>query len=410
MIEVKSEIGPLKKVLLHRPGGELERLTPKYLEEMLFEDIPWLKKIREEHDLFAETLRNRGCDVFYYQELFTEVLQREETRLELIEEVIESCHLGYEHLKERIRSYLRELDAPQTAGTIIAGLEKHIVDNAAGGPPKLSSYIREAYPFYINPLTNLYFTRDPGAVIGRGVSIHAMKASARSRESVILRYIHHYHPLFAQEGRAGAAPLWYQPEDIDSIEGGDILVLSSRTVIIGCSARTSTEGIERLAERLFTGDSGFKEVIVIQIPFTRAYMHLDTVFTMVDRDAFSIYPEIRGKMGLYRLTPGKGGSLRIESLENLMDTLKRSLQLPAIRLIESGGGDDMTAAREQWNDSTNTLALAPGVVITYDRNLASNDTLRENGIEVVEIEGSELVRGRGGPRCMSMPLLREPIA
>lgn len=409
MVQVTSEIGTLKKVLLHRPGGELERLTPKYLEEMLFEDIPWLKKIREEHDKFAETLRSRGCEVYYYQDLLEEVLREEGVRRQLIDDVINDCHIGSEYLKDRIRGFLLDLNAPKTAETVIAGVEKRIVDNVAGGPPKLSSFIREAYPFYINPLTNLYFTRDPGAVIGSGLSVNAMKAPARRRESTILRYIRDRHSLFSRESSDGQVPLWYKPEDIDSIEGGDILVLSSETVAVGCSARTSTEGIERLAERLFTGDSAVREVIVIQIPFTRAYMHLDTVFTMVDRDAFSIYPGIIEKMVLYRLTPGNNGSLRIQSLDSLIDTMKSSLKLKAVRLIESGGGDDMTAAREQWNDSTNTLALAPGVVVTYDRTIASNNTLRENGIEVVEIEGSELVRGRGGPRCMSMPLKRDPV-
>jgi arginine deiminase len=402
MIQVTSEIGRLKSVLLHRPGRELERLTPKYLEEMLFEDIPWLKKIRQEHDLFARTLSERGCEVLYYHNLLFDVLQNGDARLKMIDEVIGSCRIGSEHLKGIIREYLQGMEPLQLAEVLISGLEKSEIEGL-GDVRRLSSYIKEAYPFYINPLTNLYFTRDPGAVIGSGVAVNAMKTPARMRESLILRYICDYHPLFKD------VPLWYSPDDLDSIEGGDTLVLSPRTVAVGCSARTGAEGIERLAERLFEGTETVREILVVQIPFTRAFMHLDTVLTMVDRDTFTIFPGVRDKLVLYRLTPAKGGGIAIEPLDSLENSLKESLGVPAIRLLESGGGDDMTAAREQWNDSTNTLALAPGVVVTYDRNVASNDSLREAGIEVVEIEGSELVRGRGGPRCMSMPLHREAI-
>ena len=178
---------------------------------------------------------------------------------------------------------------------------------------------------------------------------------------------------------------------------------------MGCSARTSSEGIEKLAGRLFQSDSGFREVLVIQIPNARAYMHLDTVFTMLDADKFTIFPGIKESVKVFRLSPGKGENLRIDSEPSLGDALKDVLGLPSVDLIQSGGEDSFTAAREQWNDSTNTLALAPGVVVTYKRNFHSNETLRQHGIEVVEIEGSELVRGRGGPRCMSMPLKRLPL-
>jgi len=408
MINVTNEIGTLRSVLVHRPGRELERLTPRYLEEMLFEDIPWLKKIREEHDLFAQTLSKRGCKVYYYHDLLADILRKEVVCRSMIDDVLSACRIGSTLLKESIRDYLRGMEAERLAEAFISGLEKKEIDRLAGRS-RLSSYIREAYPFYINPLTNLYFTRDPGAVIDSGLVVSAMKTPARNRESLILQYLHDYHPLFADPQGEGQIPLWYKPSDLDSIEGGDILMLSPEVVAVGCSARTGTEGIERLAERLFSGPSGIQEVLVIQIPFVRAFMHLDTVITMVDRDTFTIFPDIREKIALFRLKPTKRGGISISPLDSLEKSLKESLRLPAIRLIESGGGDDLTAAREQWNDSTNTLALEPGVVVTYDRNVASNDTLRAAGIEVVEIEGSELVRGRGGPRCMSMPLQREAI-
>lgn len=407
MIDVSSEIGRLKTVLLHRPGRELERLTPKYLEAMLFEDIPWLKKIRQEHDQFAQTLRNEGCEVLYYEEMLSEILEQRDVRARMSDEVIATSRLGSEELKESIRHYLDTMDLSRLSEVFISGLQKSEIE-AVTGPQRLSSYIKEAYPFYIDPLTNLYFTRDPGAVILSGLSVHAMKTPARRRETLILKYLRDYHPVF-KSSPFGAVSHWYDPEDLDSIEGGDILVLSRDCIALGCSSRTGAEAIERIASRLFAAENGPREILVVQIPFTRAFMHLDTVLTMLDRDTFVIYPGIKSKLSLFRLRPGREGGLSIEPLDSLEQSLKDALKLPALRLIESGGGDVTTAAREQWNDSTNTLALAPGRVVTYDRNVASNDTLRNAGIEVVEIEGSELVRGRGGPRCMSMPLLRESL-
>lgn len=393
MINVSSEVGTLRRVLLHRPGAEIERLTPRYLEEMLFEDIPWLRKLQEEHDRFAETLRSRGCTVYYYESLLEEILGASPIRSNLIEEILSSARIGSEDLRGEIRAFLADRTPAELAGFAIAGLEKSVLERA----DRLSSYITETYPFHIDPLTNLYFTRDPGAVIGSRLAISAMKTNARRRESLLLSFIHRYHPLFAD------TQLWYTPEDIDPIEGGDILVVSPETIIVGCSARTSAEGIERLAQRLFSESPTFREVLVLHIPFVRTYMHLDTVLNMVDRDAFLVFPGVRERIEVFRLTPA------IEREKNLEKALSRALRVDTVRLIESGGTDDLTAAREQWNDGTNTLALEPGVVIAYDRNVTSNEALRAAGIEVIEIAGSELVRGRGGPRCMSMPLERCPL-
>lgn len=220
-----------------------------------------------------------------------------------------------------------------------------------------------------------------------------MKREARRRESLILHYIYKHHEYFKEASDYS----WYDFDESASIEGGDILVLAESTIAIGCSVRTSTDAIERVAERLFKNSSKVKEVLVIQIPFTRAYMHLDTVFTMVDYDKFTIFPGIEDSVKVFSLTPRGEHDLNITEKESLSEALKKALSLPVVKLIQSGGGDVVTAAREQWNDSTNTLAIAPGVVITYERNAVSNRTLRENGIEVVEIEGSELVRGVAGP-------------
>ena len=234
-----------------------------------------------------------------------------------------------------------------------------------------------------------------------------MKTNARNRETMILSYINNFHPQI----NGSTAPLWYDYHQPDPIEGGDILVLNKSVLAIGCSARTSAEAIEKLAENIFNADSGFEEILVIQIPFKRAYMHLDTVFTMLDRDKFTIFPGIEDEIKIFSLqkSSAKNGGLKISPRENLKEALCKSLKLDTVHILQSGGENKMIAAREQWNDSTNTLAIAPGTVVTYRRNSASNDSLRKNGINVLEIHGSELVRGRGGPRCMSMPLRRADL-
>ena len=403
-LNVRSEIGPLQAVLLHRPGRELERLTPQYLDELLFDDIPWLKQMQKEHDAFAQALRDRGCAVYYYEGLLEEILADGAVKADLVAEALRICDISSLRLKEAVTGFLLEKSPAVLSECLIAGLHKEDFPDT-GAAKTLTDYIEADYPFYINPLPNLYFTRDPGAVIGSGLSVNVMNTRARMRETMILRYIYEHHPLFKKE----ASPLWYDYTFKDSIEGGDILVLSPSVVAVGVSERTSPKAVERLAATLFEKDEGIRQVYAIQIPFARAYMHLDTVFTMVDRDKFTIYPGVEESVIVYRLTPGKAGALQVEPLPSLKDALKDALGVPAVDLIQSGGGDEITAAREQWNDSTNTLAIAPGVVVTYNRNEASNATLRERGVEVVEIEGSELVRGRGGPRCMSMPLARGEI-
>ena len=402
-LNVRSEIGKLKAVMLHRPGRELERITPQYLHELLFDDIPWLRRMREEHDLFADALRNRGCQVFYYQEMLSEIMEHPTVKEQLITDVLDKTRISNPELENLIKQFLLGKNDKEVAEIFIAGLHKKDFPDIKR-EKRLVDHIKEEYPFYINPLPNLYFTRNPGAVIGHGMCVNSMNTFARERETVILKYIYDYHPVFNRE----ASPRWYNYDRRHSLEGGDILVLSEEVVAVGCSERTSARGIEELAMNLFQNDGKIKEVMAIQIPFTRAYMHLDTVFTMIDYDKFTIYPGVEEKVRAFRLTPGRTAP-RVEPMGELKSALKESLKLPAIEFIQSGGGDEVTAAREQWNDSTNTLSIAPGMVVTYNRNEASNATLRKHGIEVVEIEGSELVRGRGGPRCMSMPLVREEL-
>jgi arginine deiminase len=403
-LNVTSEIGNLKAVLLHKPGKELERLTPDYLRELLFDDIPWLRKMRVEHDEFAEVLRNRGARVYYVEDLLAEVLENVDVKRNLINDILIHCNIENYQLRELIFSYLFDKSPAEMAEIAIAGLNKKDIPDLER-EYSLSDYVNKDYPLYINPIPNLYFMRDPLAIIGSGISINSMHTDARRREPMIIKYIYDFNPLF----RKDYSQIWYNYTIPHSIEGGDILVLSKEAVAIGCSERTSAAGIEILARNLFAGNENLREVLAVQIPPVRAFMHLDTVFTMVDRDKFTVYPGILDRVTVYKLTRDSKNGIKVSVEDSLVGALKRSLRLPAVSLIQSGGGDVVTAAREQWNDSTNTLAIAPGVVVTYSRNEASNEVLRKNGIEVLEIDGSELVRGRGGPRCMSMPLVRDDI-
>lgn len=404
---VFSEVGPLKKVLLHRPGKEMETLTPEVLETLLFEDIPWLKKLQIEHDGFADALRGAGCRVYYYADLLKEVLEDSGVASVAADHLVSTGRIPQTRLKEEIRELLVSMDSRDLADVMICGLKKDAVPHS-DEEKRLSWWIQEDFPFYINPLPNLYFTRDPGAMIGSGLALSAMQTGARSRETFLLDLIRRFHPMFASI----EDNLWYSPDMGDSLEGGDVMVLSDSAVAVGASVRSGSDAIETLARRLFEGDSGIREVLVIRIPAARAYMHLDTVFTMVDRDSFTLFPGVADEIRVFRLTPSGGsgdgvkdGSIRIREAESLEKGIAGILGMP-VRILKSGGKDRGAAAREQWNDSANTLAVKPGTVITYNRNTASNEALEKAGINVLEIEGSELVRGRGGPRCMSMPLLR----
>ena len=398
-----SEIGKLNKVLLHRPGRELEKLTPGNFERLLFDDIPYLKVAQEEHDRFAEVLRENGVEVVYYQNETAKALKDEKIKYNFTREFVELSEIYSEGRKEAIIEYLMSKNPEDLVESCIAGIYAdeiaHIKTNSLYDVAVMEE------PFASDPMPNLYFTRDPGACIGNGINIHHMSTPARRREALLLKYMLKYNRDVALED----TPQWYDVYNEYSIEGGDVLVLSKDIVAIGYSQRTTIAGIERFAHNLLK-DSGFKKVLVFDIPKCRAFMHLDTVFTMVDYDKFTIHPEIEGPLAVYEITAGADGELKYNAIkDDLAKILALELKLPAVDLIRCGGGDMIAAQREQWNDGSNTLCIAPGTVITYERNYVTNDLLDKKGIKVLSIPSAELSRGRGGPRCMSCPVNRDDL-
>jgi arginine deiminase len=398
-----SEIGKLNKVLLHRLGSEIEALTPDNFERLLFDDIPFLKVARQEHDRFAEVLRENGVEVIYYVDETAKALADDKIKKQFILDFIERSNIHAEGLKESMFEFLYKMPADKLVEKVIAGIKK--TDLEIRNVTSLADLATSDYPYYTDPMPNLYFTRDPGACVGDGLNVHHMSTAARRRESLLLQYMYRYNKDFAPEG----TNLWYDYDNEESIEGGDVLVLSKDIVAIGLSQRTTAIGIERFARNIL-GQSSFKKVLVFDIPKKRAFMHLDTVFTMVDYDKFTIHPEIEGPLRLFEITLGKNGDPVFSTItDELKSILAKELHLPAVDLIRCGGTDLVAAQREQWNDGSNTLCIAPGTVVTYERNYVTNDLLDKKGIKVLSIPSAELSRGRGGPRCMSCPVHRDDL-
>lgn len=406
-IHVTSEIGRLKKVLLHRPGGELEQLVPEYLDQLLFDDIPYLKTAQKEHDYFADVLRGQGAKVVYLEDLVAETIaQSSEIKEQFVHEFIEESGNVARHYRKELTGIL--LNAPSPKALVrktMAGTGAAELTNGTRGP--LVKAMTHKVQFILDPIPNLYFTRDPFATIGEGASMNRMFSKTRNRETIYGRYILSYHPDFR-----GKVPFYYRTSAPFSIEGGDILNLTERVLAVGISQRTSPEAIELLAKGLFGSERcAVDTILAMDIPDLRAYMHLDTVFTQLDRDKFTVHPGVLDTLQIYILKKqGVQGAFTVEiSQRDLRETLEESLQIDMVTLIRCGGKDQVASAREQWNDGANTLCLAPGVVAVYDRNTITNRILEEHGITVLPIPSSELSRGRGGPRCMSMPLQRDDV-
>ncbi|QLL73813.1 arginine deiminase [Lactobacillus crispatus] len=405
-IHVYSEIGKLKTVMLHRPGKELENLAPDILHRMLIDDIPYLKIAQEEHDAFAHVLRQQGIKVLYLEDLLAESLTDEKVRRAFLDQLLdESSIKKQDPLHQLLLNYLQELLTKEMVKTVIAGIRKSAIHNST---PSLADLAEDPdYPFYLDPMPNVYFTRDQQAAIGPGMTINRMTFRARRRESLFMETILKNHPDF----KNATIPVWRDRYHHGRLEGEDELVLNNHVLAVGISQRTSATAITDLAHNLFD-HSSYDTILAIKIPHNHAMMHLDTVFTMINYNQFTVHPFIldkAGKIDIYVLQPDDHNGVKITEKNDLVQVLKENLHLSELDLIPTGGGDPIAAPREQWNDGSNTLAIAPGEVVTYDRNYVSNDLLRKHGIIVHEIRSSELSRGRGGPRCMSCPLIREDL-
>lgn len=403
---VKSEIGKLRKVLIHRPGGELEHLTPEYLTTLLFDDIPYLKRAQVEHDSFADTLRGCGVEVVYLCDLVAQALDTDPyVRRQFVKEFLSNADtriVGHE--KELFKLLMDEPDTRTMVLRTMEGIMDDGFDFKKTNP--LLNLTRTKAGFILDPIPNLYFTRDPMASVGCGASLNHMFSVTRNRETIYMKYVFEHHPDFQNKVKK-----YYDPSVPYSIEGGDIHNLSADTLAIGLSERTTAQAIEVLARNIFADEeSTIRNILAIDIPNMRAFMHLDTVLTQADKDVFIVHPGILHNIKVYRVFPGAKGTIKAESLKGTLESIFcRFLGLDEVRFIKCGGNNMIAAEREQWNDGSNALCVEPGTVIVYDRNTITNDILRDNGLKTLEIASSELSRGRGGPRCMSMPLVRDAL-
>ena len=402
-IQVYSEIAPLRRVLLHRPGQELEHLVPGSLERLLFDDIPYLKGAQAEHDRFAQVLRDNGVEVVYLSKLTAEALSQDKALKEAFIRDFTQKSGSVAHRYEReLQAYLGSIeDVHEMVLQTMAG--SPFSDLALDHAESLTAMLHCKADFALEPIPNLYFTRDPFASVGGGVALHRMYSATRRRETLYGAYILQHHPEYA------GTPFYYTPDSPYSLEGGDVMNLSESVLAVGISQRTMPEAIEQLARNVFRRpESKIRTILAMSIPSKRAFMHLDTVMTQVDVDKFVVHPAILPTLRIFEVTQGKGGELTARQLDmDLAHALAHYLHLDQVTLILCGGQDQIAAQREQWNDGSNTLCIRPGVVIAYDRNYITNEILESYGITVLKIPSGELSRGRGGPRCMSMPLIRD---
>ncbi|MGH3447475.1 MAG: arginine deiminase [Nocardioidaceae bacterium] len=396
-----SEVGRLRTVLLHRPGPELQRLTPRNNDSLLFDGIPWVGKAQEEHDRFADALRDRGVEVLYLLQMLTETLHNAAARERTIGHVAASLRLG-DTLRAYLEEWLHELSPDQLAAAITAGVRN---DEVRGGFGLVTSLLAHD-DFVVDPLPNLLFTRDSSVWLPTSVAVTSLAMPARARETQLTELIYQFHPRFAGVERIHG---W----ESEHLEGGDVLLLGPGVIAVGVGERTTPAGVERFARRAFA-DRLAHTVLAVPIAQERATMHLDTVCTMVDTDAIVMYPNVANTLSAHAVTVREPHDdealieLAIADAEPFLVAAAKAMGIDTLRQIDTGL-DPVTAEREQWDDGNNTLAIAPRVAVAYERNVETNDRLRQAGIDVVAISGSELGSGRGGPRCMSCPVSRDPL-
>lgn len=417
---VHSEVGRLRTVLVHRPGLGLERLTPANREEFLFDDVVWVERAQAEHDAFVELLRSRDVEVLYLEELLAETFAHSvEARTEAIANAVSSYSVGLSLVAE-LRAFLHDLEPARLASVLIGGLlvrELEGLDLQALARRSLGAVLSDPDGFVLPPLPNTLFTRDSSVWLYSGVVLPPLFWAARRMEVVNVSLIYRHHPLFA----GGRFHFWHPPtgdtgrfalEDLGqgaSLEGGDIMPIGNRTVLVGLGERSTGRMVEHVASALFAAGEADR-IIVCRMAQQRAYMHLDTVFTFLDRDAVTLYPPVIEDMLVYSVRPGeRTDSFHITEEAGILEAVADALDVGRLRVVETGG-DTFAAAREQWDDANNVVALEPGVVVAYSKNVRTNEKIRAAGIEVLEIEGSELGKGRGGGHCMTCPIVRDGLA
>ncbi|ANE23186.1 MAG: arginine deiminase [Eggerthellaceae bacterium] len=404
-VNVKSEIGPLKKVILHRPGKELLNLTPDTLERLLFDDIPFLEIAQQEHDAFAQALRDNGVEVVYLEDLMADVIRDNAAlRSQFIEEWLEEADIHTPKWHKLLHEYLdaNYADPKALVEKTMEGI--HLDELEVDRSNSLIDQVSSPTKMVCDPMPNLYFTRDPFAMVGNGVTIHRMYSVTRNRETMYGKYIFDNHPDFK------GTPQYYSRDNAFHIEGGDILNINDHVLAIGISQRTEPDAIDTLAQGIFHDErSSIDTILAFDIPNSRAFMHLDTVFTQIDHDKFTIHPGILGPLTVFELTKGAEGEVKVKRLDSDLESILTKYVGQPVQLLQCGAGDRIAAEREQWNDGSNTLCIEPGKICVYQRNNVTNDFLYKNGLELVVIPSCELSRGRGGPRCMSMPAWREDL-